>query len=1072
MTRAVVSRRRVTPRQVLGVASLGAVLAFVDATIVNVAFPDIRADFPDTDLAGISWVLNAYNIVFAAFIVAAGRIADLLGRKRLFEWGITVFTLASALCALAPSVELLVAARVLQALGAAITVPASLALVLESYPERERAHGVALWSAAAALAAGLGPSLGGILVNAGGWRLAFLVNLPIGVLALLASKHTLVESRAPGRRTVPDLAGALILACATSALTLGIIKGQDWGWASPRVLGCFGVALALGWLFVERCRWHPSPMLDLALLRIRSLAASNAITVVAAAGFYAYILCNVLFLTTVWDYSILQAGLAITPGPFVAAAVARPASRVAQRVGAGPTIAAGALIWAAGVAYLVNVVGTTPDFVGQWLPGMLILGVGAGITFPVVGSAAVAEITGGRFATATGINSIARQLGAVLGVALLVAIVGTPSPAELADAFDRGWSFAAACFAAAAVGALVIGRVAPAALVVDDERGERRAALRAPSAAAARGNGGARRPPAPRAKRTPSESLRNVDMFAGLPDTTLDRIAARAVPVRLHAGDWLFRQGDLADGVYVVAAGRLDVVLERDGEPELLRVLGPDSVVGELALLADSQRSASIRARRDSELLKLSRAEFDALVAEDPGFTGELVRLMGVQLQRSRALEAPGASATSVIVVLPAHEGLPLQAVVTGLVEELGTSGSVARLDGPAATPLDLAAEAELLERYEHEVDHVVLVAEDDGDWRDFCIRHCDRAALLAGARPVPEDVARRSDLRGCDLLFAADDSGASHIGEWLDALAPRARHLLEPGGRLPGAVRAAARRLAGRSVGIVLSGGGARGFAHIGVLEELQSAGVAIDRVGGCSMGGFIGAMFALGMETEEIDARCYEEWVRRNPLTDYRLPRHSLIRGDRVTAMLARNLDGKIEELPRDYFCVSGDLVTAKLFVHRRGALYQAVGASMSLPGLVAPALLGDRMLVDGGVLNNLPVDVMAAMGEGPVIAVDVTTRLERPSASGSENGRRSRWRRRADEPRLPGFTEALTRSLLLGSVGPAEAARAQADLVIAPQSKGVGMLEWHQLDRMREAGREAAREALEGATEPLFA
>ena len=157
MTRAVVSRRRVTPRQVLGVASLGAVLAFVDATIVNVAFPDIRADFPDTDLAGISWVLNAYNIVFAAFIVPAGRIADLLGRKRLFEWGITVFTLASALCALAPSVELLVAARVLQALGAAITVPASLALVLESYPERERAHGVALWSAAAALAAGLGP---------------------------------------------------------------------------------------------------------------------------------------------------------------------------------------------------------------------------------------------------------------------------------------------------------------------------------------------------------------------------------------------------------------------------------------------------------------------------------------------------------------------------------------------------------------------------------------------------------------------------------------------------------------------------------------------------------------------------------------------------------------------------------------------------------------------------------------------------------------------------------------------------------------------------------------------------
>ena len=1072
MSRAVVTRRRVTPRQVLGVASLGAVLAFVDATIVNVAFPDIRSDFPEASLANISWILNAYNIVFAAFIVAAGRVADLLGRKRLFESGIIVFTLASLLCAVAPSVGLLVAARILQALGAAITVPASLALVLEAFPARERAHGVALWSAAAALAAGLGPSLGGILVEAGGWRLAFLVNLPIGVIALIASKRTLVESRAPGRRMVPDLLGALLLAGATAALTLGIIKGDEWGWGSVNVLACFGVAVLLALSFVSRCRWHQSPMLDLGLLRIRSLAASNAITIVAAAGFYSYVLCNVLFLTTVWRYSVLEAGLAITPGPFVAAAVARPASKLAERIGAGPTIAGGALIWAAGVAYLVNVVGTTPDFTGEWLPGMLILGVGAGITFPVVGSSAVAEVTGGRFATATGINSIARQLGAVLGVSLLVAIVGTPSPAEVADAFDRGWTFAAACFAVTAFGALVIGRIHAAEL--DEEASSERPAAVRPTPAAARGNGGAKRPAAPRPKRTPAEFLRKVPMFAGLPDSTLERIAARASPVRLHAGEWLFRQGDPADGVYIVQAGRLDVVLESDEEAELLRVLGPESVVGELALLADTERSASIRARRDSELLKLSRSEFDALVAEDPGFTGELVRLMGVQLQVSRALQAPGPSATSVIVVMPAHEGLPLQAVVSGLVDELCVGGTVARLDGPVATPLDPAAEAELLERYEHEVDHVVLVAEEEGDWRDFCLRHCDRAAVLAGDRPVPADVAARRDLKGCDLLFAAEGPDADAIGDWLDVLEPRARHLLEPGGHLPASVRAAARRLAGRSIGIVLSGGGARGFAHIGVLQELQAAGIEIDRVGGCSMGGFIGAMFALGMETEEIDARCYEEWVRRNPLTDYRLPRHSLIRGDKVTAMLKRNLDTRIEELPRDFFCVSGDLVTAELYVHRRGELWRAVGASMSLPGLVTPALVDDRMLVDGGVLNNLPVDVMAENGEGPIIAVDVTTRFERPSAVAAKNGngRRRRRGRSPDEPSLPGFTESLTRSLLLGSVGPAESARAQADLVIAPPNEGVGMLEWHQLDRMRESGREAAREALDRAPDTMFA
>jgi EmrB/QacA subfamily drug resistance transporter len=1071
MSREVVQRRRVTPRQVLGVASLGAVLAFVDATIVNVAFPDIRSDFEDASLGGISWVLNAYNIVFAAFIVAAGRIADLLGRKRMFEVGIVLFTVTSVLCALAPSVQLLVAARVLQAVGAAIVVPASLALVLEAFPERERAHGVALWSAAAALAAGLGPSLGGVLVELGGWRLAFLVNLPIGVVALLASKRTLVESRAPGRRMVPDLFGALVLAGATAALTLGIVKGEEWGWSSAGVLVSFAAALALGAAFIDRCRWHHAPMIDLGLLRIRSLAASNAITLIAAAGFYSYVLCNVLFLTTVWGYSVLDAGLAITPGPFIAAAVARPASKLAERIGAGFTVMLGALIWAAGVGYLVALVDVTPDFLGQWLPGMAILGVGAGITFPVVGSAAVAEVTGGRFATATGINSIARQLGAVLGVALLVAIVGTPGRAEVADAFDRGWTFAAACFVLTAAGALAIGRVSaqePSDAPEPDQ--ERRPARRQPEPA--RAEVAPLRSAAPRPARTATESLRQVPMFAGLPDETLERIAHRAESVHVEAGGWLFRQGDAADGVYVVVSGRLDVVLEEEGSAQLLRVLGPDSVVGELALLADSERSASIRARRDSALLRLTRDAFDALVAEDQRFTSELVRLMGVQLQRSRALEPPGPSAASVIALVPAHDGLPVAEIGAGLTNELRTAGTVARIDGPAADPFDPAAEAALLERYEQDHDFTLLVAADAGEWRDFSLRHADRVAVVAADRPVLPALPT-SRLQGCDLLFLP---GEGHLGEWLDALEPRAHHLLEPGPRLNESLAAAARRLAGRSVGLVLSGGGARGFAHIGAIEELVSAGFTVDRIGGCSMGAFIGAMFAMGMDIEEIDARCYEEWVRRNPLSDYRLPRHSLIRGERVRAMLARNLPGTIEELPRDYFCVSGDLPTAELVVHRRGELWRAVGASMSLPGLVAPQLIGNRMLVDGGVLNNLPVDVMAAAGEGPVIGVDVTNRFERPaqdSANGPARHRRFRrggQRRDGDQP-LPGFTETLTRALLLGSVDTAEACRTHADLVITPLSDGVGMLEFHQLDRMREAGRRAAREALEEVPESLL-
>ena len=219
-------RRTSRPRTVLVVASFGVLMAFIDATIVNVAFPEIQRSFPDAGFGTLSWVLNAYNIFFAAFLVAAGRMADLLGRKRVFELGIALFTSMSVLCAIAPTVETLIAARILQAVGAAIVVPASLALVLEAYPGATRRHGVAAWSAVSALAAGLGPALGGLLIEIADWRLVFLVNLPIGVAAWLLSRRHLVESRAAGRRRVPDLAGALVLAAAIGALTLGL--GDGW----------------------------------------------------------------------------------------------------------------------------------------------------------------------------------------------------------------------------------------------------------------------------------------------------------------------------------------------------------------------------------------------------------------------------------------------------------------------------------------------------------------------------------------------------------------------------------------------------------------------------------------------------------------------------------------------------------------------------------------------------------------------------------------------------------------------------------------------------------------------------
>src|SRR5688500_2818355 len=266
----VARRRGPQPRTVLAIASLGAAMAFVDATIVNIAFPDIARSYPDASIASLSWILNAYNIVFAAFLIAAGRLADLVGRRRVFIAGRALFTIASALCAIAWSPGSLTAFRVLQALGAALLVPSSLALVLEAFPPERRSHGVALLSAVAAGAAGLGPSLGGLLVAVGDWRLVFLVNLPIGIAGAVLARRRLVESRAPGRWRMPGLAGAVLFARAIAALILGVVKGGEWGWTDARTLGSFVLAGVLGAAFAWRSTRHRAPLVHLSLLRVRT----------------------------------------------------------------------------------------------------------------------------------------------------------------------------------------------------------------------------------------------------------------------------------------------------------------------------------------------------------------------------------------------------------------------------------------------------------------------------------------------------------------------------------------------------------------------------------------------------------------------------------------------------------------------------------------------------------------------------------------------------------------------------------------------------------------------------------
>jgi EmrB/QacA subfamily drug resistance transporter len=425
--------------QVFWVVSAGVFLSSLDLFIVNIAFPQIRADFRGTTLAGMSWILDAYAIVFAALLVPFGRLADRAGRRRAFLAGLALFTAASALCGAAPSVGALVAARVIQAAGAALVVPTSLGLLLVEFPAEKRAAAVGLWSAMGAVGAAAGPPVGGLLVQAS-WRWVFLVAVPVGVTAIVLGRRVLREVREDAGAPLPDLIGAAVLAASVALVVLGLVEGPSWGWASARVLAAFGAGAAGLAAFAARSARHDSPVVEPDLLALPGFAVANLATVVFFAAFGALILGAALFLTGVWHYSTLRAGLGLAPGPVMAAVGSVLGGRVVQARGVRAAAVPGGLIFAASTLWFVLRVGTTPDYAGAYLPGNLVGGIGIGLTIASLSAAVAAAVPPARFATGTGVFSMARQIGIALGVAVLVAIVAHPDPAAPAAVFHHAWT--------------------------------------------------------------------------------------------------------------------------------------------------------------------------------------------------------------------------------------------------------------------------------------------------------------------------------------------------------------------------------------------------------------------------------------------------------------------------------------------------------------------------------------------------------------------------------------------------------------------------------------------------------
>jgi EmrB/QacA subfamily drug resistance transporter len=452
--------------KVLTLVSVGVFMVSLDLFIVNVAFPSIERDFHGSSVSSVSWVLNAYAIVVAALMVSAGRFADRHGRKRLFQLGMLIFVIGSALCGAAWSVPTLVIARIIQGSGAALMLPTSLALLLPEFSPAERPAAIGIWAAIGGVAAAFGPPIGGLLVHIS-WRLVFFVNLPVGIGALLYGTRLLHESR-DQRQERPDLLGSALIAAAIGLLALGLVEAPTWGWGNTRtiaVLAASGVGVGAFW---ARCLTHPSPVIDPAIVRVRSFALANLSSIIFSAAFSAFLLSNVLLLTGVWHESIVIAGLQLAPGPATAATVAAISGRHLNRFGQRTFATIGITLFGLGALWWRLRIGATPDYAGEMLPGQFITGSGVGFVLPSLASASASSLPPARFATGSGVYAMTRQIGFAIGISVLIAVLGRPDRVDPVRPFDRGYLFMMIACSLAALAALAIGRIRAGAAHVDE----------------------------------------------------------------------------------------------------------------------------------------------------------------------------------------------------------------------------------------------------------------------------------------------------------------------------------------------------------------------------------------------------------------------------------------------------------------------------------------------------------------------------------------------------------------------------------------------------------------------------
>jgi NTE family protein len=545
----------------------------------------------------------------------------------------------------------------------------------------------------------------------------------------------------------------------------------------------------------------------------------------------------------------------------------------------------------------------------------------------------------------------------------------------------------------------------------------------------------------------------------------------RASWFALTGGETLFAEGDVADTLYLLRSGRLGV-FRRDADearpPQFVGVIRPGEPAGEMAMLAGTEHTADLVALRDSEVLALPRDAFFEAARTEPDLMVELSRLM---IQRARDRRSGGGE-PSVFGFISARPR-PIRAFVERIAAAIEADGFTCQVIDQSA----LTSASEWFSRVEDAHDFVLYVAEmDEPAWAALCARQVDRvfvvgAGLMAPPnRPLPHagvlDAQRRTDLI---LLRDPRMAHPANTAVWLDAVSP-GRWFQAIEGDQADAERMG-RVITGSAVGVVMSGGGARAYSHIGALKALKEAGVPIDFVGGSSMGAVIAAGPALNWSQAELETRIRKAFVQSDPLSDLTFPMLAMTRAKKVDRLLEEAYgDIDLADLHRPFFAVSTNLTSGKIEVHRRGLMRRAMRASISIPGLLPPVVIDGQVLVDGAVLKNLPAEVMRQMNSGPVIGVDMSqTRGVDPETIEHPP---SIWRLIATGAwrRGPPIVSILMRSATLTTDADLESSRAATDLLVQPTPDGIDIRDWKGFDPGVEAGYRATREALAGLDGPV--